>query len=357
MKRVWMILLALMLLLAAACGTGAQDEGKTPEEGQSEATKAPVSEPTQEPSCADALVGDWAIVSAVLNNTGYDPATIGLGLTVSFYGNGTGVILTSTNGTVEQNVFSYTASGNAITMVDQYEKTMTAQYDPAQEELQMQVSDTLSVLLRSAEEVALQAAADVLGGDDSWRTVTLEGSIDEEWNKMATITASVPKGCTLRIAFPAQADYTFLNEGEGTVTRRIHIPLEAFFAEWPVTPEQLDTAPQVTLITPEGAEYPVDCPTFSTVFDMLVITVTSEYDLLAGGVYAVKADPKGVYTLTGTVNETDVTLYLNDEGSGGYDGGEFSLDLKYREGASNVYTLAVQKEGCIGTWITITVTP
>lgn len=356
MKRIAVLLLAFVLLLSIGCHnqTG-------PEPG-------PAEEPTPEPSCREAILGDWEFHSILIGRELLDPAVIGLESSVSFYANGAGTMKAWSGDDVHEDVFTYTVSGNGITMLDEDNDPMTAVYDPDTDTLILEEENMSIVLVRKTAEpdpTPGSVPTPELPEEPDWTKAELTEETDDAGRTMIVITAAIPAGATLRIFFPHQDDYMYTNTERQTKARRVKIPVEVFYPNTPLEQSTVVITPAVTITTADGVGHEVDCPSFTHTFPMLLLAIDSPGEVTEDGFYA-KADETGVYHLYGMMLsdeegmpavDTGVTLTVNGTETPVYEGGIFAVDLKLEGGAPTTYVLVAEKADYMTVTVTVIVEP
>lgn len=359
MKRIAILLLALLLL---GCGSQSIGASAVPTETPTEApTEASAETPTEEPSCAAALIGDWELSTVEIAGETYDPAAAGLNSVFTFAEDGTGVLRMWTGDNVQEQVITYTVSGNAVTMFDENNDPQDAVYDPETDTVRMEEESLgmLLVLVRKTETAPAEAPT-----EDDWTKAELEMR-EMDGAEMVSITALIPAGATLLIDFPHQDDYTFTNTEAEARYRRVNIPVEVFFPNEPLSEQMLTLAPKVTISTADGAVQEIDCPTFDHTFPMLLLAIDTAGETREDGFYAV-ADADGVYRLLGMMLSSEegmppvaagVTLTVNGTETVVYEGGIFFADLPCVDGVPTTYTLTAQKDNYMTVVATVVVQP
>lgn len=372
MKKWIVLLLAAVLLCTAACsvrraeGTNAENtqspaavtEAPVPTEAPIEApteapTEAPMPEPTPEPepSCAEAIVGEWTIVSVEIGETTYDPATVGMDSSVVFYPNGAGMVtLTAANKTVTS-VIVYTAEGNTITMIDETNETQTAFYDPEANEIRMSSDGVITVVLAPKGEAP---AAEEEPENDEWKTAELETFTGDDGMEMVSITQLVPAGCTFTIDFPHQEDYSYTNDGDKATYRKVKIPVPVFYPNEPLTEAEAVIVPHVQLTFPDGTVHNVECPSFSVTFPTLELSVTIAHETNEDGAILLEANADGVAVLQGTVSEETAQISIDGTLYPVYMGGVFYIELAAGE-TETEYLLTAELNNYVSATLTVIV--
>ena len=358
MKRVAAILLSLLLLLSFGCRAKFDPETAP--------TEAPTPEPTEEPSCLDAILGEWEISSILIGRELLDAETLGMASTLSFFENGAGTVKAWKGDDVYETVFTYTVSGNEITMLDEDNEAQFAVYDPDTDTLCME-HENLSVafMRKTGESGGPPAPTPEPSEEPDWTKAVLTEETDDAGGTLIVITAAIPAGATLRIFFPHQADYEYVNMERQTAARRIKIPVEVFFPNAPLEEQTLTITPEVIITTADGAEHAVDCPSFTHTFPMLLLAIDSPGEARTDAFHA-KADAAGVYHLYGMVLSDEegmpavdagVTLTVNGTEIPVYEGGVFWTDLTLEDGAPTTYVLIAEKNDYMTVTVTVIVEP
>jgi uncharacterized lipoprotein NlpE involved in copper resistance len=354
MKRITVLLLAFVLLLSIGCHN---QTGPEPEPAE-----APTPEPTEAPSCREAILGDWEFHSILIGRERLDPAVLGLESSFSFYANGAGMVKAWRGDDVHEDVFTYTVSGNEITMLDEDNDPMTAVYDPDTDTLILEEENLSIVLVRKTAEPDPTPEP---SEEPDWTKAELTEETDDAGGTLIVITAAIPAGATLRIFFPHQDDYTYTNTGRQTAARRVKIPVEVFFPNTPLEQSTVEITPAVTVTTADGVEHEVDCPSFTHTFPMLLLAIDSDGDP-GKDAFRAKADETGVYHLYGMVLsgeegmpavDAGVTLTVNGEETPVYEGGIFHAELKLEGGAPTTYVLTAEKNNYMTVTVTVIVEP
>ena len=368
MKKWFAGLLALMLLCTAGCRMKrdeAMAEPESPHETQQ--TSAPIGEPipvpTEAPSCLDTILGDWEIASVEIGGKTYDPGSVGMRSSFSFYPNGAGKLEAGVGEDVHGGIFVYTVSGNTITIVDEENDEQTVIYDPDADTLRMEHDNAAVVFVRKTGD-ASEAASEPAEEPD-WKSVQLEKTVDDAGHEMIVITAAIPAGATIRILFSHQDDYSYINMENVQKLRKVKIPVEVFFPNEPLTDNVLVIRPSVTMTLADGTEHAVECPSFTHEFPMLLLAFDSEGEA-SEGVYNVSADRDGVYRLIGMLLSSedgtpaidrDVTLTVNGTKAVVYEHGIFFADLKLVGNAPTTYTLVAEKDNYMTVTVDVIVSP
>ena len=346
MKRFAVLLLALVCLLSSGCHN----------------PTGPESAPTPEPSCREAILGDWEFHSILIGRQLLDPGTLGIDSTLSFYANGAGVLKAQRGGDVQEGVFTYTVSGNEITMLDEDNEPMTAVYDPETDTLCMEEENMSIVLVRKTAEPDPTPEPTP---EPDWTKATLERETTEDGVGMVAITVWIPAGATVTIDFPHQDDYTYTNADTRMNPRRVKIPVEVFLPNEPLDEALLTITPRITVTTADGVEHAVECPSFSYEAPMLLLAIDSTGEATGDGFYA-KADASGVYHLMGMVltdeegtpaADAGVTLTVNGTEIPVYAGGVFLADLPIADGAPTRFVLRAEKNDHLTVTVTVIVEP
>ncbi|MBR0508159.1 MAG: hypothetical protein IJJ86_06075 [Clostridia bacterium] len=354
MKRLTVLLLSFLLLLSIGC------------HNPPDPAAGPTDAPTPEPSCLEAILGDWTFRSILIGNQRYDPKELGMESTLSFYANGAGMLLARRGeGDEYKTVFTYTVSGNEITIYDEDNEPAVIRYDPDTDTLCMEEENMSIVLARRSDEPDATPEPTEPPEEPDWTKAELEEETDPDGGTLIVITASIPAGATLRIYFPYQADYEFTNGESQLKKRRVKIPVEVFYPNAPLEQNVVVITPAVTLTTADGEEYAVECPSFTHTFPMLLLAVDSPGEARSDAFYA-RADETGVYHLygmmlsdgTGTpAVDEGVRLTVDGEGIPVYEGGHFAVDLKLTDGAPKTFVLTAEKNNYMTVTVTVIVEP
>ncbi|MBQ4423661.1 MAG: hypothetical protein II872_05015 [Clostridia bacterium] len=351
MKKLAAVLLALVCLLSSGCHNRVDPE----------------TAPTPEPSYLDAILGEWEFHSILIGRQLFDPAAFGIDSTLSFYPNGAGVFKAQRGDDVKESVFRYTVSGSEITMLDEENETQIVTYDPETDTLCMEEENMSIVLVRKTAEPDPTPEPEPTPESD-WTKAALEYETTEKGAGMVLITARIPAGATLRIVLPHQDDYTWTNDADKTVPRKVKIPVECFFPQTPLDEEMLTLTPEITLTTADGAEHAVECPPFSVEVPKLLLAIDSSGEATEDGFIA-KADETGVYHLYGMLLtsgtepsdagpvEAGVTLTVNGTEIPVYAGGIFATDLPLVDGAPTTYVFVAEKNNYLTVEVAVTVVP
>lgn len=220
-----------------------------------------------------------------------------------------------------------------------------------------------------------QIAEPVIGSRDytEWKTIIDEllGSETEPFptevameeyqdeytgSRMISITAVIPAHTTLRIDFPCQDDYTYRNDEDRAILRKVKMPVEVFYPGTPLEEAEQIFTPTVTLETEDGKEIVMGCASFSVTFPELHLELS---DLEPGddGVYHVKANGDGLFTVTGLIDDPTAEIYVNDRAVPVYEGGVFIDDLAVENGQPTTYEIRVEKQNCVSAAVTVVVEP
>ncbi|MBQ1820450.1 MAG: hypothetical protein II117_02485 [Clostridia bacterium] len=369
MRKWFAGLFALVLLCTCACQLKASEETDVPEPtAASQETPAPESqetpasestpEPTEAPSCADAIVGEWKIVSVEIGEASYDPSAIRMDSSVSFYQNETGRMSVTTGGQTFEETIAYKAAGNTVTMLDENNDPLTAIYDPE--------TNTIRMEWQSAMVIVLAPKGDVPETDgEEWKTAELERYVADDGMEMVTIRAAIPAGATLRIDFQNQEDYVYVSDKSELSYRKIRIPVPVFYPNAPVGTEETTIVPKITITLPEGGEFDVECPGFTVTFPTLLIALDSSAKPTQDG-YRVKAGSNGTYQLYGFVRSNEegspsvdagVQMTVNGEVIPVYEGGIILADLPVIGNAPTTYTLIAEKSNYVTATVDVVVEP
>lgn len=192
---------------------------------------------------------------------------------------------------------------------------------------------------------------------DAQPTARLELLAVEE---MVAITVDVPAGATLTIPFPHQNDYTYTNDGTGTMARKVRIPWAVYYPNMPLEETQQIITPEVTVTTKDGRTRAIDCPPFALTFAALRIEYLTD-GKTEDGVFTVTADADGTRELWGTVksviecNAARVTV--NGEPVILYEGCIFIADLAVIDDAPTTYEITAEMDNFRTVRTTVTVLP
>jgi thiol-disulfide isomerase/thioredoxin len=186
--------------------------------------------------------------------------------------------------------------------------------------------------------------------------VNLEDYIDESYGRMISITAVVPAHATLRIAFPNQEDYTYRNDEDRAIMRKVKMPVEVFYSNMPLDEAEQIFTPRVTIETEDGQSVLMDCASFTTTFPELHLEL-SGYVPEKDGVYHVPVNGDGVFPLTGRVEDPTAEVSVNGLTLAIYEGGIFLADLALENGQATTYEIRAEKGNCVSAVITVVLEP
>ncbi len=352
MKKSLIVLLALLLLAAGCVRIETKPEIAQPTETaaapESEPTAAleetPAPEPavdeTPEPNCFDALIGDWEIVSIVIGGEMLDPASVGMDSTVSFFGNGAGIIRAQSDDEEAEQIFTFSVSENRIEMFDEENVRTEAFYDPETDTIRMEADVLITLTLARKTEKSVPAPEPPEEEGD-YTKAELE-QYSDNGSEMVSITVIIPAHGKVRIAFSHQDDYQYENTEDRAVKRKVRIPIAIFYPNEPVRSTACEITPQITITTADGVEHPVACPSVLLTFCQLSIKGMPDECLQDDGMYHVKADANGVYTFEGTVDDENVMVYVDGEPVQVYYGGVFTAELTVENGEPTLHKIRAE---------------
>ncbi len=191
---------------------------------------------------------------------------------------------------------------------------------------------------------------------DLWKTAGTELYKDLNGGHTIKITAAVPAGATLKIEIPGQADFEYTNTKDELTYRKVHIPVSVYFPNVPLDAPDADYTPHVTIVTADGTECAIECPSVHYTFPTLSIEVTSEGQTDDGSI-RVKAGKYGVYKLTFTVSEADALVRLDDTELTPDENGVYTCELSPVDGAPTTFVLTAEKNNRITATMVIVVEP
>ncbi len=354
MKKSLIVLLAV-LLLAAGCvrietkpeiaqptETAAAPESTPTAEPQETPAQEPAANGTPEPNCFDALIGDWTIVSVILDGEMLDPASVGMDSTVSFFGNGAGIIRAQSGDEEEEQIFTFSVSENRIEMFDEENTRTEAVYEPETDTILWKADMIVSLVLARKTD-SQKPAPEPAEEDIDYTTAEIERFSDDNGSDMVTITVPVPAHGKVRIVFQHQDDYFYENTEDKPMKRKVRIPVEIFYPNMPVPPGDYECIPEIIVTFADGTEQPVACPPISLTFPQLSIKGMPDEYMQDYGIYHVKANADGVFTFEGTVDGEDVAVYVDGVPVQVYYGGVFTAELTVENGEPTLREIRAER--------------
>lgn len=163
------------------------------------------------------------------------------------------------------------------------------------------------------------------------RNAQLQETVDENNKELIAITVVVPSGSTVTIDFPNQDDYTYTNSDSKDVTRKVKIPVEVFYPNYPLEKSEVEIKPDITITNADGSSYKVNCASFIRNFPKLNISVTSPVPDENGMIMAPESN---VVSISGTIDDPTAEVSINGVVTVVYTGGVFMYDYKFDENAT-----------------------
>lgn len=359
MKRFLILALSLVIALSTfgCVGLMRSDEAATVRDE----TAAPVAEvtpePTEAPSCVDEILGDWKIVSVNIGGAAFDPASVGMQSELSFYPNGAGKLKAWMGEDVHETIFTYTASGNAITLLDENNERQDVAYDPETGTIRMGQKDASVevVLSRKSEEPVPEPEPAEAPGEPAF--VDMEIYDDEYGSLLILVVFDLTPGASVRIDFPYQEDYTFTNTGDSTVRRKVKMPIEVFLEPGASAEDEQEITPEIIFTLEDGSMIRAECPSFTYPVRTLSITLTTEYERDGNGALHVHAGDDGICELEAVISDPHASVYIDGTEVPVYEGGVILYDLAAVNGMPTYYELKAKTEDNLAAYVSIIVEP
>jgi len=176
----------------------------------------------------------------------------------------------------------------------------------------------------------------------------LQETIDENSKELIAVTVVVPSGSTVTIDFPNQDDYKYTNSDSKDVTRKVKIPVEVFYPNYPLDEPEVEITPKIMITNADGSSYQVNCPSFTRTFPKLNISVTAPVPDENGMIMAPESN---VISISGTVDDPSAEVTINGVVTSIYMGGVFMYDYKFDENATedteDTITISASKNNCV----------
>ncbi|MBQ1820695.1 MAG: hypothetical protein II117_03725 [Clostridia bacterium] len=184
------------------------------------------------------------------------------------------------------------------------------------------------------------ASPDPSGESTDTRTAIIQDEKGENNEDLVSITVVVPAKSKLTIHFPNQEDYQYENEDDKDKQRKVKIPVQIFYKNEPLEESTVEFFPEITITSPDGSSYKVNCPSFTRTFPKLNITLTAP---VPDDDNIIMAPESNEIKISGTIDEPTADVSVNGNPVPIDAGGMFVYDFKFPAdaGEEDVETLKI----------------
>ena len=182
------------------------------------------------------------------------------------------------------------------------------------------------------------------------KTAQLQEMIDENGNDLIVITVVIPAHTTVEVYFPHQDNYTYTNDSDTDITRKVKGSPALYYPNRPLEPDEatMEFQPEIAIHNADGSSYPVSCPSYTRTFPTLEITVTEP---IPDGDEPYMAPESNTVHIEGIVNDPGAEVTINDVITTIYVGNRFMYDYKFADTATEdtveTVTIAATKNNCV----------
>lgn len=180
------------------------------------------------------------------------------------------------------------------------------------------------------------------------KTAQLQEIIDENNKEWISISSIVPAHSTLTIYLPHQDDYVFVNEDDKPITKKVRVQVEAFYPDQPLEDTTVEFRPDITIKSPDGSTYKVDCASFTRTFPKLSITITAP---IPEGDEPVMAPESNEIHIQGMIDDPSAKITVDGKEVAIYQGGVFMYDYRFPSDATEdteaTIQIVAQNNNCV----------
>ena len=193
------------------------------------------------------------------------------------------------------------------------------------------------------------SAAPTQNGDGpDAHTAIIQDEKGENNEDLVSITVVVPAKSKLTIHFPNQEDYQYENEDDKDKQRKVKIPVQIFYKNEPLEESTVEFFPEITITSPDGSSYKVNCPSFTRTFPKLNITLTAP---VPDDDNIIMAPESNTVTIQGTIDDPSAEITINGVVAPKYEGGIFIYEYKLSDGIgeddSETVTIVAKNKNCV----------
>ena len=182
------------------------------------------------------------------------------------------------------------------------------------------------------------------------KTAQLQEMVDENGTDLLVITVIIPAHSTVEVYFPHQDNYTYLNDQDMDITRKVKIPPAVYYPNRPLEADEATMVfqPEIAIHNADGSTYSVSCPSFTRNFPTLELTVTEP---IPNGDEPYMAPESNTVHIEGVINDSGAEVTINNVITTIYIGNKYMYDYKFADTATedtvDTVTISAKKNNCV----------